>query len=69
MKVFSLSNRFYYREFPDLKNIILHNLRVYNGVSGTTPLERQVGMQIGSYLFAYDFGYKIIFLYKKLQIG
>ena len=49
MKVFSLSNRFYYREFPDLKNIILHDLRVYNGVSGITPLERQVGMQIGSY--------------------
>ena len=32
MKVFSLSNRFYYREFPDLKNIILHDLRVYNRV-------------------------------------
>ncbi|WP_273399560.1 hypothetical protein, partial [Traorella massiliensis] len=33
------------------------------GAGGTTPLERQVGMQIGSCLFAYDFGYKIIFLY------
>ena len=32
------------------------------GAGGTTPLERQVGMQIGSRLFAYDFGYKIIFL-------
>ncbi len=32
------------------------------GAGGTTPLERQVGMQIGSCLFAYDFGYKIIFL-------
>ncbi len=32
MKVFSLSNRFYYREFPDLKNIVLHDLRVYNRV-------------------------------------
>ncbi|WP_235858734.1 hypothetical protein, partial [Traorella massiliensis] len=35
------------------------------GVGGTTPLERQVGMQIGSCLFAYDFGYKIIFLERK----
>ena len=32
MKVFSLSNRFYYREFPDLKNIVLHDLRVYNRI-------------------------------------
>lgn len=39
------------------------------GAGGTTPLERQVGMQIGSCLFAYDFGYKIIFLYiRKFQI-
>ena len=34
------------------------------GAGGTTPLERQVGMQIGSCLFAYDFGYKIIFLWR-----
>ena len=32
MKVFSLSNRFYYREFPDLKNTVLHDLDVYNRV-------------------------------------
>ena len=32
MKVFSLSNRFYYREFPDLKNTVLHDLAVYNRV-------------------------------------
>ena len=32
MKVFSLSTRFYYREFPDLKNTVLHDLDVYNRV-------------------------------------
>ena len=32
MKVFSLSNRFYYCEFPDLKNTVLHDLAVYNRV-------------------------------------
>ena len=30
MKVFSLSNRFYYREFPDLKNTVLHDLDVFH---------------------------------------
>ena len=54
MKVFSLSNRFYYREFPDLKNIILHDLRVYNRV-----LHKAYKCL---YDRAYDFGYKIIFL-------
>lgn len=61
MKVFSLSNRFYYREFPDLKNIILHDLRVYNRV-----LHKAYKCL---YDRAYDFGYKIIFLYiRKFQI-
>ena len=32
MKVFSLSNCFYYREFSDLKNTVLHDLDVYNRV-------------------------------------
>ncbi len=54
MKVFSLSNRFYYREFPDLKNIILHDLRVYNRVFHKA--------YECLYDRAYDFGYKIIFL-------
>ena len=61
MKVFSLFNRFYYREFPDLKNIILHDLRVYN----------RVFHKVYKCLYdrAYDFGYKIIFLYiRKFQI-
>ena len=39
------------------------------GADGTTPLERQVGMQIGSRLFAYDFGYKIIFLHNMIVEG
>ncbi|WP_294561728.1 hypothetical protein [uncultured Traorella sp.] len=46
MKIFSLSNRFYYREF--------HDLRVYNRVFHKA--------YECLYDRAYDFGYKIIFL-------
>ena len=44
---------------------VSHRATIANAILKDTPLERQVGMQIGSRLFAYDFGYKIIFLIDK----